>query len=150
VEFQTHGMLLQVIQDSIHKMKIIKTGTHISVPYRLRKQIQHYVVEDKLHSQTFDPYNFTEGEVTKLEECICSQHYNINDKLYAENDLQFWVSRDNSWSWVTAGELLVGDYLLTDHGKTERINKLEHLDVVLEGYALTSDTNFFAEGYLVK
>ena len=140
-------------------MKIIKHGTYISLPYTLRKQIQHYIVNDKLHSQTLDPYNSIEGQVTTIETtCTCSDHYKINGKLCVERDLEFWVGVVSTdpwnaiilWDWITANKLEVGHFLLTDHGKTERINKLEYLDVVLEGCALTSDSNFFAGGYLVK
>ena len=137
-------------------MRIIKHGTYISVPYALRKLIENYVVDDKLHSQVFEPCNNTEGNVTTIETtCTCSDHYKINDKLCIERDLQFWAGKLgesglNEWSWVTANNLEVGDFLLTDHSKQERIDKLQYLDVVLEGCALTSDSNFFASGYLVK
>ena len=140
-------------------MRIIKHGTYVSLPYTLRKEIQHYIVNDKLHSQTLEPYSSIEGQVTTIETtCTCSDHYKINDKLCKERDLQFWASTRvwwnkfdlNEWHWVTAKNLEVGDFLLTDHGKAERIDKLEYLDVVLEGCALTSDSNFFAGGYLVK
>tara|TARA_R110001632_G_scaffold217441_1_gene346099 strand:+ start:44 stop:442 length:399 start_codon:yes stop_codon:yes gene_type:complete len=132
-------------------MKIIKNGTYVSVPYALRKLIENYVVDDKLQVQDFDPYNWAEGNVTAIVTTgVCSQHYNINDKLYVEDDLEFWVHREGSRSWITTENLLVGDHLLTEHSKEERIDKLEHLDTVLEGCVLTSDSNFFASGYLVK
>ena len=132
-------------------MKIIKNGTYISTPDKLRKAIQHFSVEDKLQAQDFDTYNWIEGEVTAIVTTgTCSQQYNINNKLYVENDLEFYVNREGSWSWKTTENLLVGDYLLTDHGMTERISLLNHLDTVLEGCILTSDLNFYAGGYLVK
>ena len=132
-------------------MKIIKNDTYISTPDKLRKAIQHFSVEDKLQAQDFDPYNWIEGEVTAIKTTgTCSQQYNINNKLYVENDVEFYVNREGSWSWKTTKNLLVGDYLLTDHGMTERINLLNHLDTVLEGCILTSDLNFYAGGYLVK
>ena len=132
-------------------MKIIKNDTYISTPDKLRKAIQHFSVEDKLQAQDFDPYNWIEGEVTAIKITgTCSQQYNINNKLCVENDVEFYVNREGSWSWKTAESLLVGDYLLTDHSKLERIEQLSHLDTVLEGSILTSDSNFYAGGYLVK
>ena len=132
-------------------MKIIKNDTYISTPDKLRKAIQHFSVEDKLQAQDFDSYNWIEGEVTAIKTTgTCSQQYNINNKLYVENDVEFYVNREGSWSWKTTENLLVGDYLLTDHSKLERIDQLSHLDTVLEGCILTSDLNFYAGGYLVK
>lgn len=132
-------------------MKIIKKDTYISTPDKLRKAIQHFSVEDKLQAQDFDPYNSIEGEVTAIKTTgVCSQQYSINNKLFVENDVEFYVNRDGSWSWKATESLLVGDYLLTDHSKLERIDQLSHLDTVLEGCILTSDLNFYAGGYLVK
>jgi len=132
-------------------MKIIKNETYISTPDKLRKAIQHFSVEDKLQAQDFDPYNSIEGEVTAIKTTgVCSQQYSINNKLFVENDVEFYVNRDGSWSWKATESLLVGDYLLTDHSKLERIDQLSHLDTVLEGCILTSDLNFYAGGYLVK
>ena len=132
-------------------MKIIKKGTYISTPDKLRKVIQYFSIDDKLQCQEFDDYNWVEGKVTAIKTTgTCSQQYNINNKLYVENDVEFYVNRDGSWSWKTAENLLVGDYLFTDHSKLERIKILSHLDTVLEGSILTSDKNFFAGGYLVK
>ena len=132
-------------------MKIIKNGTYVSTPNKLRKAIQHFSIEDKLQAQEFDPYNWIEGEVTAIVTTgTCSQQINVNNKVYVENDVEFYVYRNESWSWITADNLLVGDRLFSDHSKAERINSLSHLDIVLEGCILTSDTNFFAEGYLVK
>jgi hypothetical protein len=132
-------------------MKIIKNGTYVSTPNKLRKAIQHFSVEDKLQAQYFDPYNWIEGEVTAIVTTgTCSQQYNVNNKVYVENDVEFYVYRNESWSWITADNLLVGDYLFSDHSKAERISLLHHLDTVLEGCILTSDTNFFAGGYLVR
>ena len=132
-------------------MKIIKNGTYISTPDKLRKAIEHFSVEDKLQAQDFDPYNPIEGEVTTIKTTgVCSQQYSINNKLFVENDVEFYVNREGSWSWKTTENLLVGDYLLTDHSKLERIEQLSHLDTVLKGCILTSDSNFYAGGYLVK
>jgi hypothetical protein len=132
-------------------MKIIKNGTYISTPYKLRKAIQHFSVEDKIQVQDFEPYNWAEAEVTAIVTTgTCSQQYNVNNKVYVENDVEFYVYRNESWSWITADNLLVGDRLFSDHSKAERINSLSHLDIVLEGCILTSDTNFFAGGYLVR
>ena len=132
-------------------MKIIKNDTYISTPDKLRKAIQHFSVEDKLQAQDFDPYNPIEGEVTAIKTTgVCSQQYSINNKLFVENDVEFYVNREGSWSWKTTENLLVGDYLFTDHSKTERIDQLSHLDTVLEGCILTSDSNFYAGGYLVR
>tara|TARA_Y100000389_G_C17244466_1_gene404869 strand:- start:187 stop:585 length:399 start_codon:yes stop_codon:yes gene_type:complete len=132
-------------------MKIIKNGTYVSTPNKLRKDIQHFSVEDKLQAQEFDPYNWIEEEVTAIVTTgTCSQQYNINNKLFIENDVEVYVNREGSWSWKTAENLLVGDYLLTDHSKLERIDQLSHLDTVLEGCILTSNSNFYAGGYLVK
>jgi len=132
-------------------MKIIKNDTYISTPDKLRKAIQHFSVEDKLQAQDFDPYNSIEGEVTAIKTTgVCSQQYSINNKLFVENDVEFYVNREGSWSWKATESLLVGDYLLTDHSKLERIDQLSHLDTVLEGCILTSDLNFYAGGYLVK
>ena len=132
-------------------MKIIKNGTYISTPNKLRKAIQHFSVEDKLQAQDFGPYNWIEGEVTAIVTTgTCSQQYNINNKLYVEEDVELYVYREGSWSWKTAKNTLVGDHLLTDHSMLERISLLNHLDTVLEGCILTSDSNFYAGGYLVK
>jgi len=132
-------------------MKIIKNDTYVSTPDKLRKAIQHFSVEDKLQAQDFDPYNPIEGEVTAIKTTgVCSQQYSINNKLFVENDVEFYVNREGSWSWKATESLLVGDYLLTDHSKLERIDQLSHLDTVLEGCILTSDLNFYAGGYLVK
>jgi len=132
-------------------MKIIKNETYVSTPNKLRKAIQHFSVEDKLQAQDFDPYNWIEGEVTAIVTTgTCSQQYNINNKLYVEEDVELYVYRNESWSWKTAENLLVGDHLLTDHSMLERISLLNHLDTVLEGCILTSDSNFYAGGYLVK
>ncbi|ASF00140.1 hypothetical protein [uncultured virus] len=132
-------------------MKIIKNDTYISTPDKLRKAIQHFSVEDKIQAQDLDPYNSIEGEVTAIKTTgTCSQQYSINNKLFVENDVEFYVNREGSWSWKTTESLLVGDYLLTDHSKLERIDQLSHLDTVLEGCILTSDSNFYAGGYLVK
>ena len=132
-------------------MKIIKNGTYISTPNKLRKAIQHFSTEDKIQAQEFDTYNWIEGIVLAIKTTgTCSQQYNINNKLFVENDLEFYVNREQSWNWITAENLLVGDYLLTDHSKLERINLLKHLDTVLEGSILTSDSNFYAGGYLVR
>lgn len=132
-------------------MKIIKNDTYISTPDKLRKAIQHFSVEDKIQAQDLDPYNSIEGEVTAIKTTgTCSQQYSINNKLFVENDVEFYVNRDGSWSWKATESLLVGDYLLTDHSKLERIDQLSHLDTVLEGCILTSDSNFYAGGYLVK
>ena len=132
-------------------MKIIKNDTYISTPDKLRKAIQHFSVEDKLQAQDFDPYNSIEGELTGIKTTgVCSQQYSINNKLFVENDVEFYVNRDGSWSWKATESLLVGDYLLTDHSKLERIDQHSHLDTVLEGCILTSDSNFYAGGYLVK
>jgi len=132
-------------------MKIIKKDTYISTPDKLRKAIQHFSVEDKLQAQDFDPYNSIEGKVTAIKTTgVCSQQYSINNKLFVENDVEFYVNRDGSWSWKATENLLVGDCLLTDHSKLERIDQLSHLDTVLEGCILTSDLNFYAGGYLVK
>ena len=136
---------------AFRNMKIIKNGTYVSTPNKLRKAIQHFSIEDKLQAQEFDPYNWIEGEVTAIVTTgTCSQQINVNNKVYVENDVEFYVYRNESWSWITADNLLVGDRLFSDHSKAERINSLSHLDIVLEGCILTSDTNFFAEGYLVK
>ena len=67
------------------------------------------------------------------------ENYVVDDKLQVQDF--------DPYNWA---DLLVGDHLLTDHSKEERIDKLEHLDTVLEGCVLTSDSNFFASGYLVK
>ena len=132
-------------------MKIIKNGTYISTPNKIRKAIEHFSVEDKLQAQNLTPYNWIEGEETAIKTTgTCSQQYNINNKLSVENDLEFYVNREGSWSWKTAENLLVGDYLFTDHSKLEKIKQLSHLDTVLEGCILTSDSNFYAGGYLVK
>jgi hypothetical protein len=44
-------------------MKIIKNGTYISTPNKLRKAIQHFSIEDKIQAQEFDTYNWIEGIV---------------------------------------------------------------------------------------
>ena len=135
----------------LSNMKIIKNGTYISTPYKLRKAVENFSVDDKLQAQDLGPYNWIEGEVTEIVKTgTCSQQYNINNKLYVEEDVELYVYREGSWSWITAKNLLVGDHLFSDHSKVERINSLSHLDIVLEGCILTSDTNFFAGGYLVK
>jgi hypothetical protein len=135
----------------LSNMKIIKNGTYVSTPNKLRKAIQHFSVDDKLQAQEFDPYNWIEAEVTAIVTTgACSQQYNVNNNVYVENDVEFYIYRNQSWSWITADNLLVGDYLFSDHSKVERISLLHHLDTVLEGCILTSDSNFYAGGYLVK
>ena len=135
----------------LSNMKIIKNGTYVSTPNKLRKAIQHFSVDDKLQAQEFDPYNWIEAEVTAIVTTgTCSKQYKVNNKVYVENDVEFYIYRNQSWSWITADNLLVGDHLFTDYSKVERISLLHHLDTVLEGCILTSDSNFYAGGYLVK
>jgi hypothetical protein len=135
----------------LSNMKIIKNGTYVSTPNKLRKAIQHFSVDDKLQAQEFDPYNWIEAEVTAIVTTgTCSKQYNVNNKVYVENDVEFYIYRNQNWNWITADNLLVGDHLFTDHSKVERISLLHHLDTVLEGCILTSDSNFYAGGYLVK
>jgi hypothetical protein len=66
-------------------MKIIKNGTYISTPNKLRKAIQHFSIEDKIQAQEFDTYNWIEGTVIAIKTTgTCSQQYNINNKLFVE------------------------------------------------------------------
>ena len=130
-------------------MKLINKNSYISTPYRMRCLVKNVIIDTQLHSFNIETLGDYTGNITVItEDQTESKYYKINNlKVSAEVEVYIW--RD-SFMWVTADKVKPTDYLFTDHGSIVPIKTIEISNSDLIGRKITTDDNFFAEGYLVK
>ena len=75
----------------------------------------------------------------------------INDKLRVTKHHLIYFKRDNRYYFNFCESLQLGDELLTDKGKYERILSLQEVqeNINVYNFELDKDQTYFAENYLV-
>jgi|GEM_PF-619603 len=144
---QTHRSVQEMFGGA-EKGGCFLAGTLISLADGSKKPIEKIAVGDEV--QTFSNpviHELVSGKVSEVYVHTVPFYLIINDQLrVTPQHLVF-----SAGSFVEAGSLKVGDYLLNEHNQRVRVDKLEKVDEMVKVYNFRTDPQhtYFANGFYV-
>ena len=146
-------------------------GTKITLENNIKVNIENISKGDRLLSYKLDDMppcyksadvlswfseedngEFSDSVVTNIWSNISSGYIILNDKLHVTHEHLIFTAVDEEYTWLSAKEIRVGDFVFTDEGKYEEITKIERVKKEVEVFNIKVNSfsmNYFASSYLV-